>query len=490
MRHTLLTLLATLLLTLTITACDDELATGIDAQPTFSTDTLRLGTLLAETSSRTYSLMLYNRLSDELRLTSVVLREGTESGFRMNVDGMVGSSFTDADLLRIAPHDSMFIYVEATLPASGNGLTAYEAHIDVTCNGLLSSIVLTAECKDVLRLDGVTIDADRTIARTQELQIYDSLVVAPGVTLTLEDSVTVYLHDKADLIVYGTLLSRGTDSSRVTIRGDRTDNMFDNLPYDNLPSQWGSLYFRTGSHGNLLEHTDIRGMSGGIIVEPTDIDLTRDNPAVTFRSCHIKNSDGSLILAHSADMRLLNCELSNAAGSLLELYGGAYEVIHCTLANYNFAATINKEAVYLSNFDSAAYTLHPLYRCLFANTLIWSRIERSNYSDVYPCFWRVETEDGEFYDRVNKIRYDSVFHYTFDHCLLHAQGTDDDDFIQTLWNVDPKFRLIDAANYSYDFRLSDDSPARGAGSPTYINRCPTDLDHRERTGTPSIGCYE
>jgi hypothetical protein len=99
-------------------------------------------------------------------------------------------------------------------------------------------------------------------------------------------------------------------------------------------------------------------------------------------------------------------------------------------------------------------------------------------------------EDGELYDRVNQIRYDSVFHYTFDHCLLHAQGTDDDDFIQTLWNQDPKFQLIDADNYSYDFRLGEDSPARGAGNPAYIERTPVDLDGRQRTATPSIGCYE
>jgi hypothetical protein len=471
-------------------SCDDDIATGSDAQPTFSTDTLRLGTLLAETSSRTYSLMLYNDLSETLRLSSIVLREGTESGFRMNVDGMVGSSFTDADLLRIAAHDSMFIYVEATLPASGQGLTAYEAHIDITCNGVLRTVTLTANCKDVLKLNGVTLTEDRTIARTQELQVYDSLVVAEGVTLTLEDSVTVYLHDKANIVVYGTLRSLGTDSCRVTLRGDRTDNMFDNLPYDNLPSQWGSLYFRSGSTGNLLQHTDVRGMSDGIFVEPSDIDLTADNPAVTFRSCHIKNSDGSLITAHSADVRLLNCELSNAAGSLLELYGGAYEVVHCTLANYNFAASINKEAVYISNFDTASYTAHPLYRCLFANTLIWSRIERSNYSDVYPDFWHVEAEDGEFYDRVNKIRYDSIFHYTFDHCLLHAKGTDDDDFISTLWNVDPMFTLLDAANYTFDFRPGEGSPARGAGNAAYTDRCPTDLDGKQRSATPTIGCYE
>jgi hypothetical protein len=490
MRSALLTLLLLLTLAGLYTACDDDLTTSPDAQPTLSADTLRLGTLLAETSSPTYRLMLYNKHSETLRLSSIELREGTATGFRMNVDGMVGTSFTKPDLLRIAPHDSLFLYVEATLPASGLGRQTYEAHVDITCNGRTQTVLLTADCKDVLRLTATTLTSDTVIGRGQELQIYDSLVVAPGVTLTLMDSVTVYLHDRADLIVYGTLRALGTDSARVTLRGDRTDLMFPNLAYDGLPSQWGNLIFRTGSHGNLLRHTDVRGMSSGILVEPSAIDLEGDDPALTFQSCRLRNADGSLIQAHSADVRLYNCELANAAGALLELYGGAYEVVHCTLANYNFAASINREAVYISNFDSAAYTLHPLYRCLFANTLIWSRIERDRYSDVYPCFWRVETEDGALYDPVNKIRYDSIFHYTFDHCLLHAQGTDDDDFLSTLWNVDPQFSLLDAANYTFDFRPAEGSPARGAGSPAYVPAQPLDLDGQPRAATPTIGCYE
>jgi hypothetical protein len=485
--------LAALLLLPLCSSCDDEIATSIDAQPTFSTDTLKMGTLLAETSSKTFRLMAYNRTSDILRLSSISLREGAESGFRMNVDGMVGTEFTNANLLRIEPHDSLFIFVEATLPASGRGRQTYEAHIDFACNGAVQSVVLTADCKDVLKLYGVTLTEDQRWERTSEVQVYDSLVIAPGVTLTLEDSVTLYLHDKTDIVVYGTLRALGRDSARVTLRGDRTDNMFDNLPYDNLPSQWGNLYFRSESRGNLLEWTDVRGMTDGIRVEAAAVDTTLSDPRLTFRSCRLKNSDGSLILAHSADMVLENCELSNAAGSLLELYGGAYDIVHCTLANYNFAASISKEAVYLSNFDTTTYTLHPLYRCLFANTLIWSRIERDRYSDVYPDFLKVAVPDGEFYDPRYQIRYDSIFHYRFDHCLLHAQGTDDNDFIQTLWNVDPKFRLIDAANYSYDFRPSAESPIIGAGSTDYTSRCPRDLDGRQRPATgnsPTIGCYE
>ena len=82
-----------------VLACsDDELAVGSESQPSFSTDTLRLGTLLAETSSQTHQLMIYNHCDKELRLSSISLRDAETSGFRMNVDGMNGSSFTQSSL--------------------------------------------------------------------------------------------------------------------------------------------------------------------------------------------------------------------------------------------------------------------------------------------------------------------------------------------------------------------------------------------------------
>lgn len=477
-----------------LTACEDEIATGSNIQPEFSTDTLNLGTLLTESSSQTYQLMIYNRHSDDLRLSSVSLREGAASGFRMNVDGMSGTEFNNSNLLRIAAHDSMYLFVEATFPsAHTTPVTQHTAHIDVLCNGMTRSVVLTAQSREVIKLYGETLTTDRTFPHAAEVQIFDSLVIAEGVTLTLADSVTLYLHDKADLIVYGTLRAEGTPTSPVNLRGDRTDNMFDNLPYDNLPGQWGSLYIKESSRGNLLEHTFVRGMTDGIRIDSAAVDrFGLSSPRLTIRSSRIKNSSDALICAHSADMVIENSELSNAAGSLLELYGGAHDIIHCTLANYNFAAVIESAPVYFTNYDTLRQTAHPLYRCNFANTLIWSRLSGEKHSDVNINFKKIETENGEFYSEKYQIYYDSIFHYRFDHCLLHASGEDDDDFINIIWDKDPKFRLINPFNYSFDFRPDDGSPAIGAGATEYVTRCPIDLDGVARTPSmpPTIGCYE
>lgn len=477
-----------------LTACDDEIATGGNIQPEFSTDTLNLGCLLAESSSQTYQLMIYNRHGDDLRLSSVSLREGLASGFRMNVDGMSGTDFNNPELLRIAAHDSMFLFVEATFPAAyADPVTQHTAHIDIRCNGMTSSIVLTAQCREVIRLYGERITADRTFPHATEVQIFDSLVIAEGATLTLADSVTLYLHDKADLIVYGTLRAEGSPTAPVNIRGDRTDKMFDNLPYDELPGQWGALYIKESSRGNLLEHAYVRGMTDGIRIDSAAVNRSGfASPRLTIRSCRIRNSGGSLICAHSTDMLIENSELANAAGSLLELYGGAHDIIHCTLANYNFAAAIRSVPVYFANYDTLRQTVHPLYRCNFANTLVWSRLTGEKHSDVDFDFWKIETENGEFYSEKYQIYYDSVFHYRFDHCLLHATGEDDDDFLEIVWNKDPNFLLINPFNYTFDFRPGDGSPALGAGAAEYVTRCPVDLDGTVRTPgmPPAIGCYE
>ena len=466
-----------LLATMMAACSDDELATSPSDQPTLSADTLHMGMVLAGNSSSTSQLKLYNRCSDELRLTSISLRSAGDSGFRMNVDGMNGSSFVDSDLLRIAKGDSMFIFVEATFPDADSGLADCMDYIDIVCNGRTQTIVLDAQSKGVKKLYAACIMSDTTWTRAAEVQIFDSLVVAEGVTLTLTDSVTLYLHDKADLIVRGTLLCQGRLGAPVTIRGDRTDRMFVNLPYDNLPAQWGSLYIAREAKGCRFEYTDIRGMSGGIDIDSTD---------VVFGSCRLKNANGSLITCRMSTMTLDNCELSNALGSLLDIYGGWHDIRHCTMANYYFAGSaVTRPAVHLCNADTANARLTPLHRCDFLNTLIWGRWQNPDVSLDY-----LTLDKGQALIGRAEEKQDSVFAYTFDHCLLRADGTDDNEFVQTVWNADPLYRLIDTPNYAFDFHLTDESPAREAGAPAGSEACPTDLDGVARPEIPSIGCYQ
>lgn len=473
MRHglTFLSLLLTMVFGLSVVSCDDELATSVADQPCLSADTLWLGQLLAGNSSKTYQLHVLNPCDKEIRLSSVSLRHGDKSGFRMNVDGMNGISFDDADLLRIASHDSLFVFVEATFPETGEGLANHTDYIDITCNGVVQTVVLSAQSKDVLKLSGERIISDQVWSRSLEVQIYDSLIIEKGITLTLEDSVILYLHDKAEILVRGTLLCQGQLGSPVVLRGDRTDNMFPNLPYDNLPSQWGGLRFERSSRGSRLAYTDIHGMASGVFVDSTD---------VSFVNCRLKNSDGNLLTGFMATIQFENCELSNAAGALFEAFGGWYDMTHCTLANYNFAAPIRQRAVHLSNvMPEVAYT--PLYHCNFTNTIVWG----DTYDpDVYPEYYRVQVDEDAL---GNPVFADSIFAYRFDHCLLRANGTDDEDFIQVRWNEDPLYMLIDDANYTYDFHLQEDSPAKWSGIKTAVRY---DLDGVVRPDEPSIGCYE
>ncbi len=458
-----------------LAACaDDDLATSPSDQPTPSADTIHLGTVLGGNSSPTYQLKLYNRCSDELRLTSITLRNAATSGFRMNVDGMNGTSFTNSNLLRIAHGDSLFIFVEATFGDSFEE-TYHTDYVDIVCNQRTQTVVLDAESEKVEILRAPVITSNTLWQRGKKVQIYDSLVVAEGVTLTLEDSVTLYLHDKANLVVHGTLWAHGKLGAPVTLRGDRTDKMFDNLAYDGLPSQWGNLYIDEKARNCRFDYTDIRGMNEGIFIDSTE---------VVFSNCHIRNSSANLLTCHMTSMTMQNCELSNASNSLLDLFGGSYDITHCTLANFNFWKATSVAAVHLCNLDTAAARYTPLEKCNFLNTIVWGRWMDT---DVFPEYFKVALSQ----DALGNIEFaDSVFAYRFDHCLLRADGYDDDDFIQTVWNEDPLFRLIDHANYSYDFHLQEDSPARAAGAQEGASACPTDLDGELRPDIPSIGCYQ
>lgn len=121
---------------------EDGYTTSPSDQPVFSTDTLDLGTIFTGDPSPTSRFVVHNPASKQLSISEIGLSGADAQYFRINVDGMSGERFTDVD---IRGNDSIFVFVEATLPES-DAVKAldYEAKVDFSTNGVTRSVVLTA----------------------------------------------------------------------------------------------------------------------------------------------------------------------------------------------------------------------------------------------------------------------------------------------------------------------------------------------------------
>ena len=99
-------------------------------------------------------------------------------------------------------------------------------------SGITQRVVLTAGGQNAWFMRGVTLTADTTLQTNRPIVVYDSLVIAPEVTLTLAAGTQLLFHEKAGLKVYGRVVAIGTLEQPVILRGDRTDHIFDYLTYD------------------------------------------------------------------------------------------------------------------------------------------------------------------------------------------------------------------------------------------------------------------
>ena len=513
-----------MLVGLVLPACSDDVLTDGAAQPSFvlnDSDSYNLGILLMGQTTATQRLMLYNANAGEICLQRLALRGGDSSLFRINVDGMAGSAFTDPDFLHIASGDSLCVLVEASFNAHQTEVDVVrQDYIDILCNGQQTSIRLTVTTRSTEQLASDTIRHD-TVWQEGGLNklLRGQLIIAPGATLTIGPGVTLYLHDHAGIEVQGTLRMQGTVQSPVTLIGDRTDRIFDNLYYRDMSAQWGGIRYTATSTGNLIEGAIIKGMTTGIELcqDSTDTTflseapqglyvtgdpkrylygpdfMTDERQQLIIRSSIIMNSDSSLISARKSNMIIENSLLMNSAGAILELSGGAYDITHCTLANYNYWAAFSKCDVELRNYyldtdtedlvSDVAHLPAPLYRCNFTNSIIYGNSQRDP---------NINTDYAIFVDDRSQ-RADSIFNYRLDHCLIHSTtGFDDDDCLSVLWSQDPQYRLVDMPNYTVDAHLQDTSPCLTHGDARTVTRLPLDLDGQTRLGKDSvaIGCYQ
>lgn len=461
MKHILYTLL--LIVATTLVSCiEDSISTSPSDQPTFSVDTLRLGTLFTQQSSPTYSFVVYNRHDKVMNISSIAMRDG--SMFRMNVDGVAGHTFSNVE---IRPNDSIFVFIEVTIPQAGTSMPTQVGDVlDFVTNGVSRSVVIEATGQDVNRLRGLVVDHDMTLDNSFPLQIFDSLVVKPGATLTIPAGTTMHFHDKAVLRVYGTLRSLGTAEAPVNMTGDRTDNVVGSIPFDLMASQWQGVEFLTGSTNNYLTHTTIRNTVAGVLVD--SLGSTSSAPDITFVNCRLRNSARhSLEVIHSS-VDAVGCEIAEASQGVMSLRGGSHNFNHCTFANYYLFTVIGGPAIGLDhlNSDNDDGSGLPYTEARFTNSIIYGLGSDLSHGNL--------TSSG----------------VTFDTCLFKSEGSDDDNFTNCLWDTDPMYYTV-REDYIFDYRLKDESPAAAAANPTLTDpRAATDFYGVSRLPSPSLGAYQ
>ena len=446
MKRTFLYFLAVVM---AVVACqdDDDFSTSTGVRLTFPCDTLTMDTVFSRTPSSTYTFWVYNNNDTGIRMQSVRLKRGNQTGFRVNVDGIYldNSNGSQTSGLEIRSNDSLLVFVELT-PAETGQLEPVVVEDDLLFeleSGVEQRVCLQAWSWDARRLYDPVIAKDTLIESAQPLVIFGDMRVEEGVTLTIRNT-SLYFHDSSGLEVFGSL---HTDSC--LMRGDRLDYMFSYLPYDRVSGQWKGISFKASSTDNQLVDTEIRNATAAVVCDSAAIDSLR--PRLTMERCVVHNAAGCGVMAVNAYLVLKECQLSNTLDNCLSVSGGIAEIYKCTLAQF-YPFAVSAEALYFGNHWSGHPV--PLLRLWCEDTIVTGYAE-----DVVAG--HPDTDAS------------IPFNYRFIHSLLRTPKVETADsvyFSDMIWETSKDsiqgkkhFVKIDEENLIYDFHLDSLSTAQGMG---------------------------
>lgn len=465
-----------------LTGCDDydSWTVAPKAQLDFSTDTVAFDTVVTGLGSATQTLVVFNPNKEGLRISHVELARGSESPFRVNLDGQYLSGGKGEDF-EIRRQDSIYARIEVKLPfMDSDSIHEWQDVLFFTLeSGTTQQVVLTAAGMDVVVLRGETITENRTLDAGRPYLVYDSLVVAKDAVLTLPEGCTLMFHDKTSLLVHGTLIAEGSQERPVIFRGDRTDRMFPYLPYDNTPNRWGGIRFFADSRDNRLTQCDIHSGDYGIVCDSTALSEDAE-PLLMIENSVIHNVGGCGMMLTHCRTQVTGTQISNTLGDCVHIEGGAHTFIHCTIAQFYPLSANRGDALYIANIEGNIYRhIYWAYflNCVitgYANDVIMGNISENdqNVCDYLfqNCLLRtVVSEDTE---RFRNIRYDIPD---------SAEVTGQDNFV-----------LFDTYRFLYDFAPDSLSAIRGLADAEIAKLFATDRRGKSRLtdGAPDAGAYE
>lgn len=434
---------------------EDGFSTSPSDQPVFSVDTLDIGTIFTEQSSTTHRFTVYNRADKSINISRIGVSGPNAGFFRLNVDGFSGRDFADVE---IRANDSILVFVEATLPSNGKNIPVQvEASLDFLTNGVSQSVIVAAQGRDVTRLHAHTVSESTEFTSEKPYQIFDSLVVAPGAVLTIPAGTELYFHDGASMIVHGTLLARGEQGKEITMGGDHTGFVVSDISFDVMSRQWEGLHFTPTSGRNELSFVHLCNTKWGVITEGTP----ENRPSLLLHNSRLRNSGGYSLQMHDADLLAYGSEIAEAASGALLLNGGEHTINQCTLANYYLFSVLEGPILQLAEDEEG----HITAVADISNTIIYGLGKDISHGDL--------TGSSVFLRR----------------CLLKSKGTDDDNFINCLWDTDPMYLTV-REDYFFDYRLKPDSKAIGAADPALVAPLSaTDRYGLPRGSSPDLGAY-
>ena len=465
--------------------CTDEreFTTDPSHRLSFSTDTVAFDTLFTEVSSATYAFLIYNRNKADLRIAHAALAGGESSPYRVNIDGLAGSTFSD---LAIRGGDSMYVFVEVTIDPRGQDepFEVSDSLQFILESGIGQQVIFTAGGQDATVLRGKVIDTDTRFTAQRPYLIYDSLRIETGATLYMEPGTRLCCADKVELQVHGRIEAIGTVEKPIIFRGARTDNMFSYLPYDRLSAQWGGITLHETSSNNVFVYCDIHSGTYGLRAQSNSLMESK----MEMHNSQIHNVDGDALQLTLCKASFTNSLFTNAGGHCVNILGGEMDFVHCTMANFFPWKSERGVAVNIANYVEEENAVYPLLGVNFVNSIITGS---KNDELMGTIIEKSDTADWSEYAQ-----------FSFSHSLINSwkEAVDPDTlhFAHIVWeHADSaaygrsNFRTIDHSNFIYDFHLDSLSTARGIATSEYLDLVPYDKDEQARTSEAiDAGCYQ
>lgn len=456
---------------------EDDFNTDSSAKLFFSEDTVMFDTVFTSIGSTTQYLLVYNKDSRPLKISSIRLATGASSYYRLNVDGSPGKSFTDVE---IGPKDSLWIFIEITIDPN-NQTTPFLVMDSILfeTNGNLQDVDLVAfgqnahyftPTNSIGSIKYSIIPCNAVWDSILPYVIYGYAVVDSGCSLTIQEGSRVYFYNNGGLWVFAdaSLKVNGTLEHKVTFQGSRLEQS-----YQKEPGQWDRIWINEGiGSDNEINYAVIK--NGFIGLQPENL-FGGPTKKLTVKNTIIENMSGFGMLSRFYNVEcyntvFANCGTYNAALTL----GGNYSFLHCTFANYWGQAQRTTPAVYINNYavdETGSVIPVNLTRADFKNSVIYGNIANELELDF-------------------KAGADS--NYLFQNCLMKIDNTVTSTsntllFKSIFLNEDPNFKSYT----DNDYRLDEFSAAIDRGDPALLDaNTQTDIRGISRTVSPDLGAYE